>query len=84
VKYLNDAVDKVRRREVKRNDLLKNTKYLFLKSLKNQTEAQRIKFETIFNINYEVSKAWRIKENFRDISNKPSTKFRDNKKQHFV
>jgi len=29
VKYLNDAVDKVRKREVKSNEELKNTKYVF-------------------------------------------------------
>ena len=38
VKYLNDAVDKVRRREVKQNEELKNTKYIFLKNPENQTE----------------------------------------------
>jgi len=67
VKYLNDAVDKVRRREVKHHTVLKNTKYIFLKNPENQTETQRIKFEAISDANYEVSKAWRIKENFRDI-----------------
>ncbi len=67
VGYLNDAVDKVRRREVKRNHELKNTKYLFLKNPENQTEKQRIKFEAISNSNYETSRAWAIKENFRDI-----------------
>jgi transposase len=67
VKYLNDAVDKVRRREVRQNEELKNTKYIFLKNLENQTEKQRIKFESIAIGNYEVSRAWRVKENFRDI-----------------
>jgi len=67
VKYLNDAVDKVRRREVKAHDELKKTKYIFLKNSENQTEQQRIKFEAISEANYEVSRAWRIKENFRDI-----------------
>ncbi len=32
VKYLNDAIDKVRRREVRKHDELKNTKYIFLKN----------------------------------------------------
>lgn len=67
VKYLNDAIDKVRRREVKQNEELKNTKYIFLKNPETQTEKQRIKFESIANANYEVSRAWRIKENFRAI-----------------
>lgn len=67
VKYMNDAVDKVRKREVKRHEELKNTKYLFLKNPENQTEKQRIKFETISSVNYEVSRAWRVKENFRAL-----------------
>ncbi len=67
VKCLNDAVDKVRRREVRQNEELRNTKYLFLKNPENQTEKQRIKFESIANANYEVSRAWRVKENFRNI-----------------
>ena len=67
VGYLNKAVDKVRRREVKIHEVLKNTKYIYLKDHLNLTEKQRIKFESIKGINFEVSRAWRIKENFRDI-----------------
>lgn len=67
VGYLNKAVDKVRRREVKRFEELKNTKYIFLKDKANFTEKQRLKFEAISQTNYSVSRAWQIKENFRDI-----------------
>ena len=67
VGYLNKAVDKCRRREVKKHEELKRTKYLFLKDKMNFTDEQHIKFESIKDTNYEVSKAWRIKENFRDI-----------------
>ncbi|MFT3751503.1 MAG: transposase [Paludibacter sp.] len=67
VGYLNKAVDKVRRREVKTQEELKRTKYLFLKDKLNFTEKQRIRFEAISNGNYAVSRAWQIKENFRDI-----------------
>jgi transposase len=31
------------------------------------TDGQYLKFESISNSNYEVSRAWRVKENFRDI-----------------
>lgn len=68
VKYLNKAVDKCRRREVKKYDELKKTKYLFLKNRINLTDEQYIKFEAINAANYEVARAWRVKENFRDIS----------------
>lgn len=67
VKYLNDAIDKVRRREVKYNEELKNSRYALLKNKENLTEKQRIKFESIESANFEVSKAWRIRENFKAI-----------------
>jgi transposase len=67
VGYLNKAIDKCRRREVKIHEALKRTKYLFLKDKMNLTDEQYIKFESIKKANYEVSRAWRIKENFRDI-----------------
>jgi len=73
VGYLNKAVDKVRRREVKQHEELKNTKYIYLKDQLNLTEKQRIKFESIKGANYEVSKAWLIKENFRDIQFKQTS-----------
>jgi transposase len=67
VGYLNKAVDKCRRREVKQHEELKRTKYLFLKDRKSLTGEQYSKFESIKRANYEVARAWRIKENFRDI-----------------
>jgi len=67
VKYLNTAIDKVRRREVKDNQELKNSRYALLKNQENLTEKQRIKFDAIKLANYEVSKAWQIRENFKDL-----------------
>ena len=67
VKYLNEAIDKVRRREVKTQEQLKGARYALLKNKDNLTELQRIKFEAIHDANYEVAKAWQVKENFRDL-----------------
>ncbi len=67
VKYLNEAIDKVRRREVKTQEDLKNSRYALLKNKVNLTEKQRLKFEAITAANYEVSKAWRVRENFKDL-----------------
>ena len=67
VQHLNKAVDKTRIREVKTQNELKNTKYLFLKDKASFTDKQQMKFDAISKANYEVSRAWRIKENFRDI-----------------
>lgn len=68
VKYLNQAVDIVRRKETKTQEELRNSKYIWLKDKMNLTEKQRLKFEAINNVNYETARAWRIKENFRDIT----------------
>lgn len=67
VKYLNDAVDKVRQREVKDNEVLKDSKYALLKNQANLTMKQFWKFEDVLRINSEVSKAWRLKECFKDL-----------------
>lgn len=70
VKYLNEAIDKVRRREVKQHQELKNSRYALLKNPENLTERQRIHFEAIADANYEVSKAWQVRENFKALFSK--------------
>lgn len=67
VKYLNEAIDKVRRREVKQHQELKDSRYALLKNPENLTEKQRIKFEAIKDANYQVSRAWQVRENFKDM-----------------
>ena len=67
VKYLNDAIDKVRRREVKKYEELKDSRYALLKNKENLTERQRIKFESICGANYAVSHAWQVRENFKAL-----------------
>jgi transposase len=70
VKYLNEAIDKVRRREVKQHQELKNCRYALLKNPENLTERQRIHFKAIADANYEVSKAWQVRENFKALFSK--------------
>ena len=65
IKYLNEAIDKVRRREVKEHAELKESRYALLKNEENLTEKQRIKFEEIRAANYEVSRAWQAREDFK-------------------
>lgn len=67
VKYLNDAIDQVRRREVKQHQDLKHSRYALLKNPENLTDRQRIHFEAIADANYEVSKAWQVRENFKEL-----------------
>ena len=70
VKYLNDAIDKVRKREVKTNEELRNSRYALLKNEENLTEKQRIKFDAIRQSNCQVGKTWEVKENFKGLFNK--------------
>lgn len=67
IAYLNKGIDMVRRREVKQHDELKHSRFALLKNQANLTEKQREKFELISAANFQVSKAWHIKENFRDL-----------------
>jgi transposase len=72
IKYLNDAIDKVRRREVKQHEELKNSRFVLLKNQANLTDKQQIVFEHIQAANYQVSKAWRVREDFKDIFGSPT------------
>ena len=67
IQYLNNAMDKVRRREVKKCDLLKNSRYVLLKNTVNLTANQKIKFDAISQANHEVSRAWQAREDFREV-----------------
>lgn len=67
VKYINEAIDKIRRREVKHHQELKNSRYALLKNPENLTQKQQIHFNAIADANYEVSKAWQVRENFKDL-----------------
>lgn len=69
IKYLNNAIDKVRKREVKKNEELINSRYALLKNQENLTEKQQIKFNAIMSANYQVAKAWQVKENFKSLFN---------------
>lgn len=44
IKYLNEIVDNVRKREVKKNDVLRNSRYAILKNKFNLIKNQHFKF----------------------------------------
>lgn len=67
VTYLNDAVDKVRKREVKEFKELRHTKYMWLKDKSRYTPNDRMRFDKLENAEYQVSQAWKVKELFRDL-----------------
>lgn len=70
--YLGDAVDKVRRGENRElsgqgNDVLKGTKYLWLRNPNNWSEKQQGDFEMLRNEALKVSRAWAIRQSFNGL-----------------
>jgi transposase len=53
--------------EEKQHQELRHSRYTLLKNPVNLTEKQRIHFESIVDANYEVSKAWKVRENFKEL-----------------
>ena len=74
VKLLNEGVDEVRRQEVKDNEILKSTRYLWLKNRKNLTERQEAKFDALSEMNLKTSRAYQIKLNFQEFYSLPDRK----------
>lgn len=67
IKYLNEAVDNVRKREVKKNEVLINSRYSFLKNKENLTHKQYFKFEEVYRANTQVGYVWGLKESFKSL-----------------
>ena len=67
VTYLNDAVDKVRRWEAKKNDMLKGTKWIWLKDQSHYTDRQQATYDKLMTCNQKVAKVWAVKEQFRSL-----------------
>lgn len=71
-KYLNEAVDKVRRTEHKKlmkddDETLKGAKYLFLKSPANMSDSEKEKFKALRMDKLKSGRAWSIKEMFSEF-----------------
>jgi len=69
VKIINEAVDNVRKQEVKINPILKDTKFVFLKNQANHTQKQKEKYEEIkmSKLNIRTFKAMQIRESFQQL-----------------
>ena len=72
VKHLLDAVDKVRKEEAARlkeidPELLKKTRYIWLKNPWNLTEGQHVRLSDLVKLNLKINRAYILKENFRDL-----------------
>ncbi|MBA1443417.1 MAG: ISL3 family transposase [Gammaproteobacteria bacterium] len=71
IKLLNEGVDDVRRQEVKDNEDLKGTRYLWLKNRTNLTEKQSTAFDSLSKLNLRTSRAYQLKINFQEFYSLP-------------
>jgi len=74
IQYLNKAIDKVRRIEVKTNPVLKKARFVLLKNQENLKESEHLKFKLIEQENLLVSRAWKAREDFKSMCNYKNTK----------
>jgi len=73
IKMLNEAVDKVRRKDRRKHPELKNTKYIWLKNPENLTDRQKERLDQLNlpETNLKTGRAYRIKLAFQEIYNHP-------------
>ena len=67
IKHANDAVDTVRKEEAKKNDLLKKTKYLWLKNDLNLTEHQKEKKQSLLKQHLKTARAYAMRVELQNI-----------------
>jgi transposase len=71
-KLLSDALDTVRRTEWRKDQAIKGTRYLVLKSPDHLTAEQKVLLEQALARNANLAEAYRLKETFRDLYAQPS------------
>ena len=69
VKYLNESVDQVRRREHRAMSAagfspLVGTKYSWMRNFKDKRSSEAVQFRALHQMNLKTSRAWTIKETF--------------------
>lgn len=74
IKIINEALDDVRKEELKKEPELKKTKYMWLKNKKNLKENQKDNLEKMCKKNLKTAKGYRLKLAFQDIYNTNYTK----------
>ena len=66
-KLINEAVDKVRRSEVKEESILKGTRFVFLKNLENLSDAQKETRQKLSAMGLKSMRALHMRENFQKL-----------------
>jgi transposase len=72
VKIINEAVDQVRREEVKSRPELKRSRYVWLKNETNLSSAQRETRDSLAKSNLKTARAYQIRLSFQDLYDQPS------------
>lgn len=72
VKHLMEAVDEVRRQEIaqkgqQHKDLVKRTRYIWLKNPWNLTDKQKLRLSELEKLNLKINRAYLLKEQFRQF-----------------
>jgi len=69
IKIINEAVDQVRRSEIKVESILKTNRYVLLKNRENLTSKQKGKLEKLLlsKLNLKTLRAYHIRETFQEI-----------------
>ena len=72
IRHLMDAVDQVRRDEIKEKgkehkELIKHSRYIWLKNPWNLTAKQKLKLSSLEKLNLKINRAYLLKESFRNI-----------------
>lgn len=67
IKLANEALEKVRREEVKREPALKRTRYHWLKDAADWTRDEVVNLHWLRQSGLQTARAWRLKERLRDI-----------------
>jgi transposase len=74
MKIMNQAVDEVRRQEAKTTDVLKKTRYLWLKNPNNLTGKQRRKMDSLTDHNLKTARAYQIRLTLQELFEQPDRK----------
>lgn len=72
MKLIGDAVDKVRREEVKSRPELKRSRYLWLRNESNLTAKQSEQLGSLSQTNLKTARAYHLRLSFQDIYKEPS------------
>ena len=72
VKIINDAVERVRRAEQKRQSLLRGTRYIWLCNPANLSARQRATLESLPTRHLKTARAYQIRLAFQDLYDQPS------------